>query len=151
VKINGRALEAIADPGSYLAIRRSWREGDTIALSLPMELHQEPLRGDDSISAALYGPLVLAADLGAGPPDGPDRVIHSGDTEPKNLPAPSPLPKVAAPSGTEAKQWIQIDSAPDLRFSTAGESAKHPVMPLYQIADQRYSVYWQLQSPGKPG
>ena len=27
VKVNGRPLEAIADPGSYLAIRRAWRDG----------------------------------------------------------------------------------------------------------------------------
>jgi len=42
VKINGRPLEAVADPGSYLAIRRVWQDGDTISVSLPMQLRQEP-------------------------------------------------------------------------------------------------------------
>jgi hypothetical protein len=97
----------------------------------------------------LYGPLVLATDLGAGPPDGPSRVIHSGDTTPKNRPAPDPLPKVAATPDTALKEWIQVDSPLDLHFEAAGESAKYRLMPMYQIGDQRYSVYWQMQTAKK--
>jgi hypothetical protein len=149
VKINGRPLDAVADPGSYLAIRRVWQPGDTVSISLPMELRQETLRGDESVAAALYGPLALAADLGAAPPEEAYRIIHSGDTVPKNLPAASPLPKIAATSDASAKQWVQVESAPELRFSVAGESAKYKLMPMYQIGDQRYSVYWQMQSAKK--
>jgi hypothetical protein len=149
VKINGRPLEAMADPGSYLAIRRTWADGDTIAISLPMELRQEPLPGDETISAALYGPLVLAADLGAGPADGPMKILHGGGTEPKDPPAAAPLPKTAAAADAGTGQWVQVDSASDLRFTAAGESSKYQMMPLYQIADQKYSVYWQTQSAGK--
>ena len=147
VKINGRPLEALADPGSYLAIRRTWQDGDTISISLPMQLRQEPLPGDDTIAAALYGPLVLAADLGAAPPDGPERVIHSGDTVPKNLPAPSPLPKVGAKSNASTQQWIQVESPSEPRFTVAGDSEKYHLIPMYQIGNQRYSVYWQLRNP----
>ena len=147
VKINGRPLEAIADPGSYLAIRKVWRDGDSIEVSLPMALRQEPLPGDDSVAAALYGPLVLAADLGAVPNDESYRIVHGRDTVPKNLPAASPLPKAAAPSDGDAQEWIQVESPSELRFTAAGPDAKSQLMPMYQIAEQRYSVYWQLQSP----
>jgi DUF1680 family protein len=146
VKINGQPLQAIADPGSYLAIRRTWQDGDTVTISLPMELWQESLPGDDSVTAALYGPLVLAADLGVGPSDEPNRVIHSGDTSPKNLPAASPLPKVAATPDANTKQWIQVESPTELRFTVAGEDAKYQLMPMYQIDEQRYTVYWQMKS-----
>ena len=149
VKINGRPLEAMAEPGSYLAIRKTWQDGDTIAIGLPMELRQESLPGDDSVTAALYGPLALAADLGAGPPDGLDRVIHSGETSPKNRPAASPLPTIAAASDADAKQWIHVESPAELRFTAAGEDAKYSLMPMYRIGDQRYSVYWQMQVPKK--
>jgi len=149
VVLNGRPLDAMADPGSYLAIRRIWADGDTIAISLPMELHQEPLSGDNSISAALYGPLLLAADLGPAPSEEPFRIIHSGDTVPKNLPAASPLPKVASAPDANTKQWIQVESPAELRFTAAGENAKCQLMPMYQIADQRYSVYWQMGSANK--
>ena len=151
VKINGRPLEAMANPGSYLAIRKIWQDGDTVAVSLPMELRQEPLPGDDSVAAALYGPLVLAADLGPVPTNEGYRIIHSGDTVPKNLPSASPLPKAAATSDAKTKQWIQVDSPSELRFTAAGEGAKSPLMPMYEIGEQRYSVYWQMKSPVKEG
>jgi hypothetical protein len=149
VMINGQPLEAMADPGSYLAIRRTWKDGDIIGISLPMELRQEALPGDDSVSAALYGPLVLSADLGAGPSEEAFRIIHSGGTVPKNLPAAAPLPRVAVPTDANTNQWIQVESTSDLRFAAAGEGAKYEIMPMYQVADQRYSVYWQLQSTKK--
>lgn len=146
VKINGRPLEAVADPGSYLAIRRVWQDSDTISLSLPMKLRQEPLPGDDSVTAALYGPLVLAADLGAGPPDGPNKVVHGRSTAPDHLPSPDPLPKTPTRSSANTDQWVQIASKSDLRFKAAGESAEYQLMPMYQIRDQRYSIYWQMQN-----
>ncbi len=149
VKVNDLPLEAMADPRSYLALRKVWQDGDTISISLPMQLRQEPLPGDDSVTAALYGPLVLAANLGAGPSDGPDRVIHSGATVPKGLPAASPLPKVAATSETSTQPWIQVESPSALRFTATGQDAKYQLTPMYRIGDQRYSVYWQMPNPKK--
>jgi DUF1680 family protein len=147
VKINNQTLEAVADPGSYLAIRRVWRDGDTVSIGLPMELRQEALPGDDSVAAVLYGPLVLAADMGAGPADGPDRVIHSGETSPAKIPSPDPLPKAVAAPDSKPDQWIQTESKSELRFKTVGDGAKQALMPMYRIRDQRYSVYWQIEKP----
>jgi len=144
VKINGRTLEAVADRGSYLAIRRVWQDGDTISVALPMELRQETLLGDDSVAAVLYGPLVLAADLGSGPADGASKIIHSGETVPANLPSPDPLPKTFAGPGIGPDQWIRTESKSELRFNVAGEGAKYELMPMYQIRDRRYAVYCQI-------
>jgi hypothetical protein len=147
VQINGRTLEAVADSGSYLAIRRVWQGGDTISISLPMELRQEALPGDDSVTAVLYGPLVLATDLGPGPADGPSKVIHSGATAPDNLPSPDPLPKTFAGPGIRPDQWVQTESKSELRFKVAGDGAKNQLIPMYQIRDQRYAVYCQTGNP----
>jgi hypothetical protein len=88
--------------------------------------------------------LALAADLGSGPPpDGPNRLIH--DTFPKEIPAADPLPKVPAKSDADASQWIHVDSTSELHFRADGETAQYNLMPLHQIADQRYAVYWQLR------
>lgn len=144
VKINGRALEAVADPGSYIALHRVWRDGDSIDVHLPMRLWTEPLTGNDSIRAALYGPLALAADLGPGPaPDAPNRLIH--DTFPKEIPEADPFPKAAAKPGADPAQWIHTQSASELSFQADGESAKFNLRPLYQIGDQRYALYWEMQ------
>ncbi len=149
IKINGHSLEAVADPGSYLAIKRAWKDGDIISVSLPMTLRQEALLGDESVTAALYGPLVLAADLGAGPVDGPMKIIQGRPTTPgKELPPPDALPKIAAGPEVKTDQWVQTDSKSDMRFSVAGEGKKYDVMPMYRIRDQKYSVYWQSPKKG---
>ena len=150
VKINERSLEAVADPGSYLAIRRVWQDGDTLTVRLPMELRQESLPGDESVAAVLYGPLVLAAKLGAGPADGPGKIIHSGATVPQNLPPGEKLPEVKALAGRDSVKpddWIQVNSAAELRFNAAGASGAYDLTAMYRIRDERYSVYWQTSNP----
>ncbi len=152
VKINGHPLEAMASPGSYLALRKVWHDGDTISLSLPMQLTTEPLPGDNSVVAAMYGPLVLAGDLGAGPKaDDQLRIVHGRATVPKDLPGPEPPPNVLADSGAVAKDWLQIDSSSDLRFTAEGGVKKYQLMPMYQIGSQRYAPYWKLQDKKKQG
>jgi hypothetical protein len=51
-----------------------------------------------------------------------------------------------AAQATDTRQWIQISSPSELKFATAGEGAKSNLVPMYQITDQRYSVYWQTGS-----
>jgi hypothetical protein len=139
VRINGRELEAFAQPGSYLSLTREWRDGDKIELSLPMQLGSEPLLGDSTLRAALYGPLVLAADLGPGPKDGPLK-IGGYDTAPK----PADLGPPAAAPVAPAADWIEVVSAKDLAFKPTAKDAP-PVKPLYRIADEKYAVYWNTE------
>ena len=60
VKINGTALPAFASPSSYLSLNRTWKTGDKIELTLPMDLHIDAMPDKETIQAAMYGPLVLA-------------------------------------------------------------------------------------------
>ncbi len=111
-----------------------------------MQLRHEPLAGDDSVTSVLYGPFALAANLGAAPADGPLRVIHSGDTVPKNLPKPDPLPKASVGSAAQPDQWVRIESKSDLRFTASAENQPYDLIPMCQIRDQRYALYWQMQN-----
>ena len=106
MRINGRELEAFAQPGSYLSLTREWRDGDRIEVSLPMRLHTELLLGDPTLRAALYGPLVLAADLGPGPKDGPLK-IGGYDTGPKDADLGPPAEAPVAAAG-DAADWIEV-------------------------------------------
>jgi hypothetical protein len=108
-----------------------------------MELRTESLVGDDTIRAALFGPMVLAADLGAAP-EGAIRLIQ--DTFPKQIPPSDPLPRVAVRADAEKVEWIQPAGNSELQFRAEGESARFNLMPLCQIRDQKYSVYWQMRS-----
>jgi len=140
VRINGRELEAFAQPGSYLSLTREWRNGDKIEVTLPMQLTSEPLPGDPSTRAALYGPLVLAADLGPGPKDGPLKIGHGRGTAPNASELPKPDPNPVAPGG-EAGDWMEVVSAKHLSFKSRGTNALS-VKPMYRIADEKYAVYW---------
>jgi len=142
VRINGRALEAFAQPGSYLSLTREWHNGDKIELSLPMQLRSEPLLGDPAMRAALYGPLVLAAELGAGPKDGPQK-IGGYDSGPKQSDLGPPAEAPVAPAG-DAAEWIKVVSAKDLAFQSITKD-KLAVKPLYRIADEKYAVYWNTE------
>jgi hypothetical protein len=48
----------------YLQLHRSWKTGDVIRLILPRTLRTEPTPDDPPTVAFLFGPLVLAGDLG---------------------------------------------------------------------------------------
>ena len=53
----------LSDDG-YLFISRKWQVGDTITLTLPMEIKAYTLPDNKNAAAFKYGPVVLAAELG---------------------------------------------------------------------------------------
>lgn len=142
VRINGRELEAFAEPGSYLSLTREWRDGDKIEVSLPMQLTSEPLAGDPSTRAALYGPLVLATNMGPGPEGAPLRI---GNDDPwakaAHLPPAEPNP---VGRGSEVGDWMEVVSAKDLSFKSRGTNVL-AVKPMYRITDEKYAVYWSTE------
>jgi DUF1680 family protein len=132
VKINGKPLEAFGQAGSYLAITRLWHDGDKVEVSLPMTLWREPLLGDETLAAQMYGPMVLAAVMGAGPKDGPMK-IGGNDTTAKAMPKAEAAPILSG---------MAVESASELRFRTAANEVK----PLWRISDEKYGVYWSARS-----
>ncbi|HTU64809.1 MAG TPA: glycoside hydrolase family 127 protein [Steroidobacteraceae bacterium] len=68
VTVNGKSVTPRRESG-YAIVTRRWRAGDTVGLTLPVSLRVEPTTDDPDTVAILRGPLVLAADLGAGASD----------------------------------------------------------------------------------
>ena len=66
MKVNGAAVKDLPTPDSYVEITRAWKKGDTVELVLPKTLRTEPLPDNPNRLAVMWGPLVLAGDLGAG-------------------------------------------------------------------------------------
>jgi len=140
VKVNGKALEVSASPGSYLAIKRVWQNGDRVELALPMALRAEPLPDDRTLQAFCYGPLVLAGDMGN---EGltPAKIIGpEGPEMEKTLFA---VPELKA-AGAELASWIKSDGATPLAFRITGQSNEIHLTPLNSIFDKRYSIYWRV-------
>ncbi|MBM6576557.1 glycoside hydrolase family 127 protein [Microvirga sp. SRT01] len=63
VTVNGSAVTPVFQRG-YAIIDRRWIAGDTVAITLPLELRIEEASGDADTIAILRGPMVMAADLG---------------------------------------------------------------------------------------
>ena len=63
LKINGKSTKHVRD-GGYITIRCKWKTGDRVTLTLPMKPRIEPTNDDPNVIALMYGPMVLAADLG---------------------------------------------------------------------------------------
>jgi DUF1680 family protein len=153
VLLNGKPLEAWSNPGSYLEIRRKWADGDKLEVKLPMHLHTEPLPGDPTQRAAMYGPLVLAAKLGTA--DLPKEAIYDADHGETQLAPPHAKPEGTANAtvksngrGAEA-DWVEAVSGQTLTFQTVGQNEKATLVPLNQIYDERYGVYWKVTSPSR--
>jgi DUF1680 family protein len=139
VKINGAALPAFASPSSYLTLNRLWKSGDKIELSLPMGLHIDSMPDNQTIQAAMYGPLVLAGRFEA-----VTKEMTYGDSEPK----PGGEMKVAdilADAGNPTA-WIEPDAKQPLTFQTVGQSQPLTMVPLYKVIHERYAVYWKVDS-----
>jgi DUF1680 family protein len=136
--INGRPIEVIASPGSYLSMRRTWRAGDRVALTLPMRLKTEPLPDDPSMLAVLYGPLVLAGQYPKGDVTG-DLLTNQGPEIQEAQPLAIPLLSVR---DTPVQKWLKPVQGEKLLFRTAGQSQEILFRPL-QASWDRFVVYWR--------
>ena len=139
VKINGTALPAFSRPSSYLTLNRVWTTGDKIELSLPMGLHIHAMPDDETIQAAMYGPLVLAGRFEA-----VTKEMSYGDYEPK----PGDQHKVPDISADPSKPtaWIEPDAKQALTFQAVGQSQPLTLVPLNQVIHERYAVYWKVDN-----
>jgi len=134
------------EPSSYLELKRRWTSGDVVEVALPKTLHLEPLPDNPHRLSLMWGPLVLAGDLGP-EPDG-----HRGEGE---RPAPPPVPVfvTADPVAT----WLKVAGAPG-HFRTDGVGREPDArgrvsdvdfQPFFRLHRRTYSTYWDLFTPAE--
>ena len=149
VTVNGKPLQPKQKlaPSSYAKIDRTWKNGDRVEVKLPMRLHLQTVPDDPTLAAIMYGPVVLAGELGTENLDAKriysdDKVLHGG------------FSAIAVPElfgdRNALDKWIQpVSEKKDaaLTFRTVG--AGHPqdvtLSPFYRLFDQRYCVYWRFR------
>ena len=145
--INGKPFqphEKLA-PSSYAKIDRTWKDGDRVDVQLPMRLHLQAIPDDANLAAIMYGPLVLAGELGTQDLDpkrlySEDKFLHGGFP-------PIAVPELAGDRHALEK-WIQPvrDADKPLAFRTVNAGRPNDVIlsPFYRLFDQRYCIYWHL-------
>ena len=145
--------DAEPDLSSYVELKRVWKTGDVVEVALPKSLRLEPLPDNPRRASLLWGPLVLAGDLG---PE-PERVQDQND---EARPARTPLP--TAPVFVAAEQpvatWIKpVAGAPGrFRSDNVGREPDaaarvHDVefQPFFRLHRRTYSTYWDLFTPAE--
>ena len=139
VKVNDRLLEATPGAGSYLSITRAWKKGDRVDLELPMSLAAEPFPDEPRVQAFVYGPIVLAGDLGA---QGLTDELILDQQGPAVGKIPMSVPELHA-SGKKLEDWIKRDDSAPLTFRAAGSESGVALKPLNQLWG-RYATYWTV-------
>ncbi|MGC9471407.1 MAG: glycoside hydrolase family 127 protein [Bacteroidales bacterium] len=131
ITVNGEEVPVDSDPGSFVAISRTWQQDDTVDVSIPFTLRLESMPDNEDRVALFYGPLTLAGDLG-----------------PVNDPAAWDLVYVPlmVNAGRNAEQWTEPVRDRNNVFVTreVGKPRDVQLIPFYAIYDRRYSVYWDL-------
>ncbi|WP_425840093.1 beta-L-arabinofuranosidase domain-containing protein [Streptomyces fractus] len=117
VTVNGRAVDAAhARPGSYLALDRAWRAGDTVELTLPRAVTWRPAPDNPHVQALSYGPLVLAGAY--------------GNTASPTIPA------------LDHSSVRQVVAAQAQFTATEAGGADVALRPFRQVHHQHYNVYF---------
>ena len=145
ITVNGEPSKIAAKAGTYAKVERLWKDGDKVEVTLPMQLHIDAAPDDSSVQAVMYGPLVLAPNMGNSGlrdemiygPQGP-RELKKGEK-----PAP-PLPIKANPK--EPASWVEPVAGKTLAFRTKGQQQNYDLVPFYKIFKDRYSIYWKVEA-----
>jgi len=139
VKINGHPVPTFSNPSSYLVLRGPWKNGDRIELSLPMHLHAAPMPDRETLQAAMYGPVVLAARFEEEPREKWYRHFAAQEKQ-----EPAPILKFKGKPGDPAS-WLE-PGAGKLAFRAVSQNQTVGFVSLSSIVHERYSVYHDIDA-----
>lgn len=141
MKVNGRAVADMTKPDSYIEITRKWKPGDQVEIVLPKSLREEPLPDNPNRTAIMWGPLVLAGDLG------PEIDRHEWRENGGKPPAPAPV----VVTSENVNGWLKpVSGEPGVfRTADAGPASNIEFRPFYEMARKRYAIYWDVFTPAE--
>jgi DUF1680 family protein len=128
VTVNGKSVNITPNASGYAEINRKWKNNDKIEITLPMDLHTESMPDNADRIAFLYGPVVLAADLG------------------DSLPDPVFGTPVLLTDNRNIKDWLKPIDIKKLIFETKGTGQPKDIIlkPFYSLYNKYYSVYFDF-------
>lgn len=147
--VNGKKVEAVLNNG-YYTLDRKWNDGDEIEMSLPMNLRAVQLPDKSSYYSFMYGPIVLAADLGKERLDGQ----FADDSRGGHIASGPQLPLQGFPvivgDENDIVSNIKKESSDKLEFRLYGTYPSRyegmTLKPFYKTHECRYMIYWEVVS-----
>jgi uncharacterized protein len=131
ILVNARKLHVNNLPGSFIPITRKWKTGDRVEIKMPFSLRLETMPDDSNRVAVMYGPLVMAGDLGP--------VRDSVSMDPRDIP-------VLITKSRDPQTWMKQVAGKSNTFVliNTGRPGEIEMRPFYTVYNRRYSVYWDL-------
>lgn len=128
VTVNGKSVKITPNASGYAEINRKWKNNDKTEITLPMDFHIESMPDNADRIAFLYGPIVLAADLG------------------DSLPDPVFGTPVLLTDNRNIKDWLKPADLKTLTFETKGIGQPNDITlkPFYTLYNKYYSVYFDF-------
>jgi len=141
------------DVSTYFEVARTWRRGDVVEVDLPKTVRVHPTADMPRRVSLMWGPLVLAGDLGPEPerrrrgepaPEGEAR-LGSALTVPVLVAAERP-----------AGEWLKPVAGEPGKFRTDGVGKEAnvdgtpldvEVQPFYRLHRRTYATYWDTFTP----
>lgn len=133
IAVNGHKKHIDNQPGSFVPLKRKWKNGDRIEVTIPFELRLESMPDDSLRVAVFYGPAVLAGELGP-----------VGDqASPDTLPVP-----VLMTTDRDPANWMKpVDNSINTFMTdSTGRPRDVQMKPFYVTYDERYSIFWDMTS-----
>ena len=140
VKVNGVRLANVGKADSYVEIDRVWKKGDKVELVLPKTLRTEALLDNPNRLAVLWGPLVLAGDLGP-------EVQRKEEEEEQGTEEQAPV----FVTTQSVERWLKPVAGKAGTFRTSGVGLKTDIgfLPFYELPRRRYAIYWEVFTPAE--
>ena len=116
-----------------------------------MTLHVEPLPNSKVYQAFMYGPVVLAGDLGTSGMEGANR--YQPNVPAANLVPPAAHVEIPVFVSADLKQdltKIKPVAGKPLTFTAPaglGQPGAVTLVPFYTLFEPRYTIYWKVYSP----
>jgi DUF1680 family protein len=125
----------------FVEIRRTWTSGDEVSVLIPKTLRLEPLPDNPRRVAILWGPLVLAGDLGD---EQPRRRSEPNSSSPDSVP-------VFLAAERPVHEWLKPvpDKPGCFRTDGVGKDRDVDFVPFYRLHRRTYGIYWDLLTPAE--
>ena len=130
IKVNGEEVDG-GKPGSYVAIKREWKDGDRIEIKMPFELREEGFADKPERAAVMDGPLVLGA------------AIDMKKPSPGIVSAPGSWLGELRPVANETATF----AGPVFRIPGEEKPESLTLEPFYKLYRRNYEVYWDQFTP----
>jgi DUF1680 family protein len=154
VKINGKKINYTLTASAYIAIKRSWKKGDVLEFSLPMESTVERLPNLPEYVSIMHGPIMLGAKTKTEKLTG----LVANDSRWGHIAGGQKLPIDKAPilidqDITKISGKLAPVTGKPMQFSFINEKIinQEPLTlePFYRIHDSRYMMYWMALTPNQ--